>query len=404
MTKIYSNAPKDGLRCCIGPEVMNRKLLECAAVLRPLDVPSTFWKYGKILSHSAVLCITKKEYVLVEFSSTNMVHINKIGGFQRKESEIGPYFEYRGFIFHYITPLQKPKKNITIRDFALKMASFACKKPYDVFTNNCHQARYSTMKYYGMKSHDPYNIKINILFQGFADYFTDYNSNEIKRNLDFVKESSSELHSTSTSNFFNEGISKSFVTNNKNNHKANVVRCSSTHDISKLGNQVEKSNGQLFSHNIHLDDDYSESSSISFINQHGKASLLSTRERRNSSAHHSRQQFELQKKVTPLKRCNSNNHIPKIKNPYRQIAKKLSDSSSTSLESTYLNSSSDGSDQKLNHQEPKKNVFDIKNEKSESSQMKNLKHSNKNIYSNSENIPELSNTIQNNPIINNKKK
>ncbi|KAK8841037.1 hypothetical protein M9Y10_027874 [Tritrichomonas musculus] len=414
MTKIYSNAPKNGLRCCIGSEVMNRKLIECAAVLRPLDVPSTFWKYGKILSHSAVLCKTKKEHVLVEYSSTNMVHINAIGGFQDKESEIGPYFEYRGFIFHYVSPMQKPNKSITIRDFALKMASYACKKQYDVFTNNCHQARYLTMKHYGMKSHDPYNIKVNILFQGFADYFSEYNTVRVKKNIDFVKES----YSKSTSNFFNEDLSKSSMNNisknnNKNNNKAVVVRCSSTQDISKLCKNEDKSKEQIFSHNIHLDDENSESSSIAFLCKLGKysgnnSSTLANK-RRNSSVHQKQQHIELAKKVTHLKRCNSDTHIPKIKNPYRQIAKKQSDSSSNSLESLYLKSTSDSSSSQY-EKLPKKNMFEIdqkNNEKPESSGINKFKYLNAKMdaihYSASENIPELANAIQQSPVQNKKK-
>ena len=174
MTKVYSASPENGMRICVGPEVMNRKIIECIAVLRPLDTPSTYYKYGKVLSHSAVLCRTKYEYVLIEYMNVNLVLINRVGCFKDKNGNLGDSFFYHGYSFNYVSTLQKPSKDVTIGLFAEKMVHYMEGKPFDTFTHNCHHARYLTMKHFGMKSDDPYNIKYNVLFQGVVDYFKPY--------------------------------------------------------------------------------------------------------------------------------------------------------------------------------------------------------------------------------------
>lgn len=429
MTKIYSSTPKDGLRTCVGPEVMKRKVLNCAAVLRPLEIPSTLWKYGRVLSHSAILCITKKEHVLIEYTSTNLVHVNLIGGFANKESEIGPYFEYRGFIFHYMSPIQQPKKDITVRDLSLKMASYMCKKPYDVFTNNCHQARYLTMKHYGMKSHDPYNIKYNILFQGVADYFTKYNDNRVKKNLgyDFTSEAfHSDLdsqHSNSANDFTKENESKS-DSNKKNNNKKSSksksnnkctkkvlsVRCSSTQDISKLGKDADTSKQHFFSRNIHLDHAYTNSvyifkapakfseSSSNFLSKNKENSG------NNKSAHH----IEIVKKLNSIRRCKSDTHIPIIRNPYNQRQSK-SDSCSSDNSPPPCTSESSSKNQKTHHSK-NNNIFNklkrkAKNDGGHAKKFKFLKVKMNGInFSASGNIPQLTNTNTNQTSAKQKKK
>ena len=173
MTKVCCASPDYGMRICVGPEVMERPILECGAVLRPLDCPSTIGKYGKVLAHSAILARTSKEYVLIEYMNVNLVLVNRVGNLKwpkmKKED-----FKYKGLIFKFISDVQEPKTSVTIREFAEKMVDYMKGHTFDTFTHNCHHARYLTMKYYGMHSEDPYSVKKSVLFQGIADYFKRY--------------------------------------------------------------------------------------------------------------------------------------------------------------------------------------------------------------------------------------
>lgn len=436
MTKVYSSAPKDGLRNCVGKEIMKKDIKQCVAVLRPLDVPSTLWKYGRVLSHSAVLCTTKKDHILIEYTSTNLVHINKIGGFKEEKSEIGPCFEYRGFIFHYISPFQVPKKRITIRDFALKMADYMCCKPYDVFTHNCHQARFFTMKYYGMKSHDPCNIKYNILFQGIADYFTNYNSMKVKENLGFTDATSAYItdnkkdmnnvnkitqHCSSTNVFINKEVEaieneikqkkdkkngKSSSPKREHKELSNISqkRCSSTQNISKLDNNSAIISSNLFARNIHLKTQQTDSSSILFLFDRHKYSESSSnlfktfKTRKNTSSTND----GINQQITSLRRCKSNNYIPTIKNPYRhqhQNQQQQQNSESYTVTST-TNSESSSPYNKIPHPASKKDKKVNKQNKKEQSNKNRYKifrflkikkhHDDKAIHhSASDNLPQL---------------
>lgn len=165
-----------GLRCCVGPEVLNRKILFVAAVLRPLNVPSTSWKYGKVLSHSACLCQTKREFVLIQYMNASLVYLDLVGSINPNLKE--KTFTFKGFHFHFMTHFQQPKKIITIKEYAMKMFDFMKDHSYNVFTHNCHHARYLIMNYYGMESENPYTIKKNVLFQGVADYFHVYKDSD----------------------------------------------------------------------------------------------------------------------------------------------------------------------------------------------------------------------------------
>lgn len=179
MTRVHCAAPPNGMIISVGPEVLRRRIVQCVAVLRPLDVPSTNYKYGKVLSHSAVLCRTTKEFVMVEYMNISKVLVNLVGSFKDKDGDLGETFFYHGFTFHYISPPLQPKKRVTINEFATKMVEFMKDRTFDTFTHNCHHARYLTMKHFGMKTEDPYNIKRNVLFQGVADYFTNYNKKSV---------------------------------------------------------------------------------------------------------------------------------------------------------------------------------------------------------------------------------
>lgn len=119
---------------------------------------------------------------MVEYMNVNLVLINKVGCFKDKKGDLGDSFLYHGFVFYYVSTLQRPVKPVTIRQFATKMVNYMKDREFDTFTHNCHHARYLTMKHYGMISDDPYNIKRNVLFQGVVDYFKDYNDKKPKKN------------------------------------------------------------------------------------------------------------------------------------------------------------------------------------------------------------------------------
>ena len=174
MTKVSSLGIDSRLMVNIGPEVMNRAVVSCIAVLRPIDAPSTVNKYGKVLSHSAILCNTKHEHVLIEYMNLNKVIVSRVGSLKNINETKDKTFKYKGFVFRYISELQKPKCKVTVGQIAHKMLDFMKKRKFDTFTHNCHHARYLTMKFYGMKSEDPYSIQKSVLFQGISDYFKRY--------------------------------------------------------------------------------------------------------------------------------------------------------------------------------------------------------------------------------------
>ncbi|OHT15426.1 hypothetical protein TRFO_42502 [Tritrichomonas foetus] len=174
MTKVYSTQPDNGMKICVSKEVMSRQIVSCVAVLRPLDCPSTSTKYGKVLSHSAVLIRTEKEFVMVEYMNVCKVLINRVGCLKKDEDISGDNFIYRGYLHKFISTVQHPKCPVTVREFAEKMVDIMKDRKFDTFTHNCHHARFLTMKHYGMRSEDPYNIKRNVLFQGIVDYFKKY--------------------------------------------------------------------------------------------------------------------------------------------------------------------------------------------------------------------------------------
>lgn len=143
-------------------------ILECHPVRRPLYVPSMLEKYGEVLSHSAVICITARGTFLVEFMSDNSVYIKKVDYYVSSED-----FDLEGFHFiHDTHASQVPERIVTVKRFAISMANYMAGKKFDTFTHNCHYARYYTMKKYGMQSMNPKKAKRNILFQGIIDYFT----------------------------------------------------------------------------------------------------------------------------------------------------------------------------------------------------------------------------------------
>lgn len=168
---------------------LDNLILECYAVRRPLYVPSMLEKYGEVLSHSAVMCITARGAFIVEFMSDNIVYIKKVGFYVSSED-----FDFEDFHFvHDSHETQVPVRPVTIKRFAVSMANFMAGKKFDTFTHNCHYARYYTMKKYGMQSMNPKKVKRNILFQGIVDYFTRSKKDRKKTdNSETIEEKSSD--------------------------------------------------------------------------------------------------------------------------------------------------------------------------------------------------------------------
>ena len=171
MARVYSISHDPRLHCNVSKAVLDHEILTASAVIRPLDVPSTNTKYGLVLSHSGVMVQTKYEDVLIEYMNESAVYINLVATYKPDQEE----FYYRYYKFrHNPKEVQKPKKKVTVGEFALKMAEFMKGKTFDTFTHNCHHARYLTMKFYGMKTSDPYANPHSVLFQGILDFFRHY--------------------------------------------------------------------------------------------------------------------------------------------------------------------------------------------------------------------------------------
>ena len=168
MTQVSSTNTNPFLRLMVTPEVYNAEILTCVPVRRPLDVPSTSVKYGKVLSHSGCVVKTIKGYVLIEYMSSNQVYVSQVHNFENGMSEFD--FKKYHFVLDSITP-QVPNRKITVKEFTEKMIEYTKDKEFSTFTHNCHHARYDTMKFFGMPSDNPDAGKHNLFYQGFVDYF-----------------------------------------------------------------------------------------------------------------------------------------------------------------------------------------------------------------------------------------
>ncbi|KAK8840466.1 hypothetical protein M9Y10_030671 [Tritrichomonas musculus] len=164
------------VKTTLGDFEMESLILECYAVRRPLAIPSVKYTIGEVVSHSSIMCVTARGNFLIEYTWDNSVFVRKVDNYLS-----GKDFDHDGF--HYIHDSYEPQvpiRPVTIRRFANSMAKFMQGKPYDTFTHNCHQARYYTMKKYGMKSKNPKKAKRNIFFQGWFDFFGTNSSTKFK--------------------------------------------------------------------------------------------------------------------------------------------------------------------------------------------------------------------------------
>lgn len=168
MVRVHGSTGNKFLRLMVTPDVYDAEIINVVPVRRPLDVPSTLSKLGKVLSHSGCVAKTTRGYVLIEYMSFNQVWVSKVNNYKNGMHEFD--FKKYHFILDDDEP-QTPNERITVRQFTEKMISYTSYKQFDTFSHNCHHARYDTMKFYGMKSDNPDAGKYNLFYQGFIDYF-----------------------------------------------------------------------------------------------------------------------------------------------------------------------------------------------------------------------------------------
>ena len=146
----------------IDEQELNRQIVECYSVRRPLNIPSIVKNYGKVLSHSAILACSVEDdgTYLIDYMSDDMVYIRKVENCKKGEEFT---YENLKYIYDDKKP-QTPNKKVTL----IKLANLMVK-----FMKNEHFSTWShkVLKRYGMESEDPYQNDINIFFQGFKDYF-----------------------------------------------------------------------------------------------------------------------------------------------------------------------------------------------------------------------------------------
>jgi hypothetical protein len=169
MAKIHAIGANPEFRQLVGPDVMDQVISEVAAVRRTLDTPATFDKLGLVLSHPGCVLITEaKAYVLIEYMWGGLTYISLCSTYLRGS----PTFTYQKMIFvHDDVNPYVPTTRVTVREFAMTMASLMRGKPYAICTHNCHHARYWTMKKLGMIIKNPESEPLNMFFQGWVDYF-----------------------------------------------------------------------------------------------------------------------------------------------------------------------------------------------------------------------------------------
>lgn len=169
MTKVKGDNGNKYLRSSVLPEVMDAQIISMVPVRRPLDVPSTSFKFGKVLSHSGCIAETALGFILIEYMCTNQVYVQRVQNFVRGMKEF--YYKKFHFILDIVEP-QTPNRPVTVRDFTMAMIDNVKDGVFNTFTHNCHHARYDTMRQYGMTSDNPDAGKHNLFYQGFVDYFS----------------------------------------------------------------------------------------------------------------------------------------------------------------------------------------------------------------------------------------
>lgn len=168
MARVHGLGLDPEFRSTIGSELMDAKVKYVFGVKRPLDTPCTDTKVGIVLSHAGIVCVTENgANILIEYMFGSKVYISNCTTYK-----MGENFVYKGLPFvHTTTALQSPNKPVTIREISRSMADIMRGRNFETYTHNCHEARYLTMKKYGMKSINPKAEGTNVFFQGLVDFF-----------------------------------------------------------------------------------------------------------------------------------------------------------------------------------------------------------------------------------------
>ncbi|OHS94111.1 hypothetical protein TRFO_11392 [Tritrichomonas foetus] len=154
-------------KCNVCPEECQSRVISSIAVRRPLAIPGAAKCYGEALCHSACVVRTTTGYYVVEYMSDNFVHCNRCPKYVPQKN-----FKFQGFLWiHDDLDPSYTQKNFTLERFCLGMVDIMKGQPFNTFTHNCLQARYLTMKKFGMKSADPLNYKRCIFYQGWFDFY-----------------------------------------------------------------------------------------------------------------------------------------------------------------------------------------------------------------------------------------
>lgn len=165
--RVGSKGIKPGFKCNVSPEERASKIICSIAVRRPLAIPGASQVYGQVLCHSGCVVTTTTGHYVVEYMSDNYVHCNRCNKYKPREN-----FVFQGFLWiHDDLDPSFTDQDVSLEQFCLGMAAIMKGKSFDTFTHNCLQARYLTMKKFGMMSADPLNYKRCIFLQGWHDLY-----------------------------------------------------------------------------------------------------------------------------------------------------------------------------------------------------------------------------------------
>ncbi|OHS95998.1 hypothetical protein TRFO_37838 [Tritrichomonas foetus] len=166
--RVAANFVVPQLKCNVSSEEFSSKIISSVAVRRPLAIPAASKVYGNVLCHSGCVVKTTTGYYVVKYMFDNFVHVNRCNKYIP-----GKNFTFQGFLWIHDDPNSSyTKKKVTLRQFANGMVQLMKGHNFNTFTHNCLQARYLTMKKFGMTSVDPLNDKRCIFLQGWFDFYS----------------------------------------------------------------------------------------------------------------------------------------------------------------------------------------------------------------------------------------
>lgn len=167
LMKVHAKLDHPCIKYNCSREERQSLIIYCVAVRRPLAIPSTLTIYGRVLCHAGLVAKTEAGYYVIEYMNDNFVHVTRLNKY-----EVGQNFTFQGFTWVHDDPEPSfATTNVILEEFCTSMATIMSERKFNTFTHNCLNARYLTMKKYGMKSQDPMNWKRVIFLQGWFDFF-----------------------------------------------------------------------------------------------------------------------------------------------------------------------------------------------------------------------------------------